>query len=572
MNSVARLVILEGGSTGESVALGPGETVLGRDAAADVVLRNPSVSRRHCVITPSGASFEVADLGTTNGTRVNGRRVSSARLADGDEISAGGSVLLFIDEAESSNAVVLEGHTRLADAGPAPKWRAAQLDDLLTLGEELAGANDAREVLSVFASWLETTLFVARVQVKRRTGARWVTVLETGAIALDRDTEAEVRRSAGNGEIRWIEALGLLFAPLSSGARPHVAIAQIEAGDPHPTEWELRLTACASRLVRASLGSVVRRSASPALPRLDATQSDAMREAVDLLDRVAETDATVLLRGESGTGKELAARWLHERGARVHQPFVAVNCGALAETLLESELFGHETGAFTGAISRHPGRFERAHGGTLFLDEIGELSPGAQARLLRVLETRMVERVGGTEPFAVDVRIVAATHRDLEAMCASGEFRQDLYYRLAVLTVRLPALRERAEDIPRLAQSFLAEATEEQGRPLTGFDADAQERLTRHRWPGNIRELRNAIAHACVVAAGPMVGEDDLPPLLQDVRPPAGTLLPASLREVEEAAVRAALDSAEGNKSKAARILGINRATLYAKLELYAID
>jgi two-component system response regulator HydG len=303
-----------------------------------------------------------------------------------------------------------------------------------------------------------------------------------------------------------------------------------------------------------------------------------MRAAVELLDRVTASDATVLLQGESGTGKELAARWVHERGARALQPFVAVNCGALPETLLETELFGHEAGAFTGATARHEGRFERAHRGTLFLDEVGELSPSAQARLLRVLETKTIERVGGTEPVAVDARIVAATHRDLQAMVASGDFREDLYYRLAVFTVRLPALRERPEDVADLAERFVRELADEHGRSLRGLTPDAREKLVAHRWPGNIRELRNAIAHACLVAPGPEITAADLPPTVGERRsaPTAsaegGLTLPASLREVEEVAVRAALDAAEGNKAKASRILGINRATLYAKLELYGIE
>ena len=577
-------MILDGGNAGETIVLHATRAVLGRGADVDINIRDPAISRQHCAITRTAGGWEVSDLGTTNGTRVNGRKIDRSALADGDEVGLGGALLLFVDPEEPSFALTIEGQTRLADAVATPRWRSRQLDELLQLGEQLAWAKDDRAMLEVMADWLESTLFISSTTVRRRMGSRWTKVFERGTLRTDPGDEAEIRRSAAHGDVRWLDSSRLVCTPLFGASPPHVLAASVADGDPPPSEWELRLTACAARLVGSSLGGARSRGPTGDVPNLARTKSDAMKAAVELLDRVAGSDATVQVRGESGTGKELAARWLHEHGARALQPFVAVNCGALPETLLESELFGHEAGAFTGAHSRHAGRFERAHRGTLFLDEIGELSQAAQTRLLRVLETRTIERVGGVEPISVDVRIVAATHRDLRAMCASGEFREDLFYRLAVLSVDMPPLRERREDIRQLANQFLAEGREDQGRSLEGFEEDTVRVLEAYRWPGNVRELRNAVAHACIIAMGPLVTPADLPPHV--VTAPPGTTtgaagkspavtqlaLPASLRDVEEAAVRAALAAADGNKSQAARFLGINRATLYAKIELYSIE
>src|SRR5512140_18988 len=239
--------------------------------------------------------------------------------------------------------------------------------------------------------------------------------------------------------------------------------------------------------------------------------SEPMRRVLEQVRKVASTDATVLVTGESGTGKELVARAIHDAGPRRDGPFVTVSCAAIPEGLLESELFGHERGAFTGAIKRKLGRFELADGGTLFLDEVGEIPPSIQVKLLRVLQERTIERVGGEGSIGVDVRLVSATHRDLARMVAEGRFRQDLYYRLDVVPIRLPPLRDRAGDVEELARSFLARAAPRLGRKVTGFTPEAMELLRRHRWPGNVRELQNLVEQALVFADGPEVGAADLP-------------------------------------------------------------
>jgi DNA-binding NtrC family response regulator len=297
-------------------------------------------------------------------------------------------------------------------------------------------------------------------------------------------------------------------------------------------------------------------------------ESAAMRAALDRVDRAAASDAPVLLRGESGTGKEVVARRLHGKSARLGHPFVAINCRAFAPGVLESELFGHEKGAFTGAEASRAGCFERADGGTLFLDEIGEVEEAFQVKLLRVLQEGEVQRVGGDEPRKVDVRIVAATHRDLEAAMAEGEFREDLYYRLYVIPIHLPPLRERPEDILPLARLFLnRHARDGEGWRL---GAEAEAALLAHRWPGNVRELENALERAVVLTHGLEITAEDL--ALEDRRPSAASHGGAStLQEAMEHAaaeqIRRALAATGGKKSEAADALGIDRTTLFRWLK-----
>jgi two-component system response regulator HydG len=311
--------------------------------------------------------------------------------------------------------------------------------------------------------------------------------------------------------------------------------------------------------------------------------SDAMKRVLEQVRKVAATDATVLVLGESGTGKELVARAIHDGSPRREKPFISVSCAAIPEGLLESELFGHEKGAFTGAIKRKLGRFELAHEGTLFLDEVGELPPSVQVKLLRVLQERRFERVGGEETVEVDVRLVSATNRDLAAMAQEGRFREDLYYRLDVVAIRLPPLRERPGDVEELAKHFVDRAALRLGRAVTGFTPDALEVLRRHRWPGNVRELENVIEQALVFAEGELVTTAELPDALR--RPPAASPAPAPaleaptgdrsltdvLEDLEKQLILAAYEKAKGVKAETARLLGIKPSALYYKLEKYGI-
>ncbi|MGW8268098.1 MAG: sigma-54-dependent transcriptional regulator, partial [Longimicrobiales bacterium] len=292
---------------------------------------------------------------------------------------------------------------------------------------------------------------------------------------------------------------------------------------------------------------------------------------VSAIEKVAPTNATVLLLGESGTGKEVAARTIHRLSNRRDGPFVPVNCAAITDTLMESEIFGHEAGAFTGATGARRGRLELADGGTLFLDEIGELKPELQAKLLRVLQERRFERVGGTRTIQVDVRWIAASNRDLEAMIREGTFREDLYHRLAVFPVTLPPLRERKEDVLPLAESLLARICGDLGRPSLRLDDSVGAFLRRVPWPGNVRELANVLERAAILAEGERLGAADLSATVGAADRGPGRTLPRTMAEMEEAAIREALEAADGHRKRAAEILGIGERTLYDKLKQYGI-
>jgi two-component system response regulator HydG len=291
-----------------------------------------------------------------------------------------------------------------------------------------------------------------------------------------------------------------------------------------------------------------------------------------LIEDIAPTDATVLIQGESGTGKELVARAIHLRSPRKEKPFIVINCSAYPATLLESELFGHEKGAFTGAIRKKSGRFEQAHTGTVFLDEIGEISPSAQIKLLRVLQTRKFERLGGEETVTVDVRILAATNKELLQEVKNGHFREDLFYRLNVIPINLPLLRERRNDIPLLTRHFLRRFAAEQGKDIEELSPEAMRLFLDYSWPGNVRELENSIEHGTVLAKGSQIEASDLPAVLPNAKahaqPPA---MQPTMAEHERDVLQQVLDECGWNKKKAALRLGISRSTLYDKLRKYQI-
>jgi len=306
-------------------------------------------------------------------------------------------------------------------------------------------------------------------------------------------------------------------------------------------------------------------------------ESLVMVEVMDTIRQVAASKATVLIEGESGTGKELAAHAIHQLSPRADRPFVAVHCKALSSTLLESELFGHERGAFTGATERRQGRFEQADGGTLFLDEIGEIDESTQVKILRVLGERTFERVGGNKTLKVDVRVLTATNRDLEAMVARGEFREDLFFRLNVVQITMPPLRSRKEDIPLMVQAFLRSAAEENGKPFREITSEAMRCLLDYNWPGNVRELRTAVEHGVVMASGKEIGIDDLPVRIRQAtgveiseaprvygEDPENDAL--NLHQTERALILRALQESGGNRTLAAKRLGISRRTLHRRL------
>ncbi len=303
-------------------------------------------------------------------------------------------------------------------------------------------------------------------------------------------------------------------------------------------------------------------------------QSPPMQQVFDVIRQVAPTRATVLIHGESGTGKELAAHAIHHLSPRVNVNFIAVHCAALAENLLESELFGHEKGAFTGAFETKRGRFELADGGTLFLDEVGEIDTAAQVKLLRVLEERRFERVGGQRTIETDVRLLAATNRDLKQMVAEGSFREDLYYRLNVIQLRLPPLRERPGDIGLLLRHFLDDLSAQNNREVQGLDQEAMDILINYAWPGNVRELRNVIESMVVLSRGPTLTVDDIPSAIRENAQPAASLKSVSelsLMDAEKQLIISALKTHNGNRTEAAKHLGVSRRTLHRKLNEYGL-
>jgi DNA-binding NtrC family response regulator len=324
------------------------------------------------------------------------------------------------------------------------------------------------------------------------------------------------------------------------------------------------------RSLRAENQRLKKSLETAAAPPLLLGTSPAMRHVMELVETVAASDSTVLVTGESGTGKEVVARAIHAASSRRYSPMVVVNCGALPEGILESELFGHEAGAFTGARARHKGRFESAEGGTVFLDEIGEVSPKVQVELLRVLEEKVVTRLGGSAPVAVDFRTISATNRDLLAAVKEGRFREDLYWRLNVVHIHIPPLRERPEDVPVLAEQFLARFAQSMSRRPMSFAKDALDALATYTWPGNVRELQNAIERAVVIGRGDVVTATDLPVRVTQL-PGGPAATPGSLAEAERTHVQAVLDASAWNITRAARILDVDRVTLYNKIRKYEL-
>ncbi len=412
---------------------------------------------------------------------------------------------------------------------------------------------------------------------------------------------ASGRVEAVLSDVRMPEMDGLELLAAVKKRAPDVPVVLITAHGTIPLAVEAMKAGAAEFLLKPfdreevvytigkALAGATKRAAAPPEPELASDgpvvgTSSAMADAMARLEKAAPTLATVLLRGESGTGKEVAARELHRLSPRRDAPFIAVHCGALPDNLLESELFGYEKGAFTGAVQRKPGRVELAAGGTLFLDEIGDVTPAVQVKLLRLLQEREFQRLGATHPEKVDVRFVAATHRDLEAMVRDGTFREDLFYRLNVVPITLPSLAKRSEDIKALATRFTEDLAERNGRKGLTIDAAAVELLRSAPWPGNVRELQNFIERLVVFAGENVITRADVErelgarvratPMSMAAAPavPSAGSLDSQRMDAERGAVRDALERARGNRTQAARLLGVSRRTLYNKLSELGID
>jgi transcriptional regulator with GAF, ATPase, and Fis domain len=606
-----RLNAVSGSLAGQSFVLGAEPLTVGRDRANTLHLRDLAVSRQHCVIESREGRLLLRDLGSSHGTFVNGAPVTERTLEHGDLVTIGGSLFLVQTREEERG---LESGAVLFDDREQP-WVTETTVHLSTQPPDIRAARDLQALLRIGKALHEirateplarrlVELALETVPAER---AALLLLDPTGALpvafALDRQGSAEpfpvsrtlvervvsersallsndVLQPGGWDSVESVQAAllqSLLAAPLT-GSEGTLGVLYLDTREPGVRfdERHLELLTAAAGIASAALANVRHMEALEEENRrieaaLDAGmvgESPRMREIERLLARVAKTDSTVLLRGESGTGKEVAARALHRGSLRAGKPFVAINCATLSETLLESELFGHERGAFTGAVERRTGKIEAAQGGTLFLDEVGELPPKLQAKLLRVLQEREFERVGSARPIKADIRLIAATNRDLEKAMREGSFREDLYYRLNVITVALPSLRERREDIPLLASHFATLFGKKLGRRVAGFTPEARSCLLRHGWPGNVRELANAIERAVVLGEGELIHPEDLPETLLESAPAADRTEPLgkyhdAVNDFKKRLILDAIDQAGGNISRAAELLDLNPTYLH---------
>jgi transcriptional regulator with GAF, ATPase, and Fis domain len=620
-----RLLVIAGPSKDSTIPLPSGEATLGRDATNAVAVADASVSRKHCLLRQEeDGRFQIKDLASRNGTQVNGVAVKEQWLRHGDQIATGDSVFLFL--AEDEDQAVLASRVEFDDSQPTAETKLIHPREALYLQPDrlLRELPAKSQVARNLNALLKISRIVHAIRGLEELQAQLLDLVfevvpaGRGAILLAESADQEFNclyartREAGqpqlvrvsrtiarqvmkenvailgvdvaaSGHLRDVESLAesevrsLLCVPLTVFQRvigciyldstkvanrfqeDHLqlmtAIAGISAvalDNARRTQWleeeNQRLTS-EVRQEQSLVGEGAR-----------------MKEIFQFLARVAPTESTVLIEGESGTGKELAARALHRNSHRGSKPFVAINCAAIPETLLESDLFGHERGAFTGAAVLKKGRLEVADGGVVFLDEIGELAPALQVKLLRVLQEREFERVGGTHSIKVDIRLIAATNRELTEAVRKGQFRQDLYYRLAVVRLTMPPLRERREDIPMLTRHFLQKYAKRSKVKPKPVSREAMSALVHYEWPGNVRELENAIERALVMGSSDAVLLEDLPESLLEQESPAELhegKYHASVKELKKQLIADAVEQTHGNYVEAAGILGVHANYLH---------
>ncbi len=562
-----RLTAISGRLKGSVFTIEDLPVVIGRDRTATLCIADASVSRRHSQIEKEDDRFVLLDLESLNGTFINDVPVKRRPLQHGDRVRIGDSQFLFLmhdGEANSKSSEVrfdegqiVSGSTLQVRFNDALYLMARDLSALMKVSttiNAIRGVEDLQKGLLELlfevvpaergaillvdpGSQGDVSEFASLFGLDRRFGqnesikvSRTVTkwVLEHGeSLLINKQEEAKDLDSSES--LIAERPASILCVPLIMVERT-LGVIYLDSKDPQTAfdKDHLQLVSAISAITAVALENArhiewlvsenQRLIADYNIEHNMVGESDAMRDVLQFISKVAPTDSTVLLSGESGTGKELVARAIHQNSKRAEKPFMAVNCAALAESLLESELFGHEKGAFTGALGLKKGRLEIADGGSVFLDEIGELSLALQVKLLRVLQEREFERVGGTKTIKVDIRLITATNKNLEQAVAGGTFRQDLYYRLNVVGLEMPPLRDRQEDIPLLANYFAARYGEKCNRRITGISAEAQARLRSYDWPGNVRELENAIERAVVLGSTDRILLEDLPESLLDER------------------------------------------------------
>jgi transcriptional regulator with GAF, ATPase, and Fis domain len=615
-----RLLAIAGPLKDSTIPLPDGEVTLGREATNSVPVVDPSVSRKHCLLRrQEDGRFQIKDLDSRNGTVVNGLPVKEQWLRHGDEITVGDSVFLFLLEGEERaipagrlefddsqpttetklihpKEVVYLQPDRLLRELPATSQIARNLSALLKISRVVHAIRDLEDLQAQLLDQIFEVVPAGRGAIllseagaqdfnslyarTRQPGQpQLVRVSRTIARQVMKDNVAILGTDVpGSQKLRDVESLAtsevrsLLCVPLSVFERMIGCIyLDSTQADSHFHEDHLQLLAAIAGISSVALDNArrlqwlesenLRLTMEVSQEQSLVGESQRMKEIYQFLAKASPSDSTVLITGESGTGKELAARSLHRNSPRSSKPFVAINCAAIPETLLESDLFGHECGAFSGAASQKKGRLEVADGGVVFLDEIGELAPVLQVKLLRVLQEREFERVGGTHPIKVDIRLIAATNRDLDEAVRCGEFRQDLYYRLAVVKLAMPALRERKEDVPMLTRHFMqkyAKRCKVKAKPVS---REAMAALVHYDWPGNVRELENAIERALVLGSSDALLLEDLPDSLLDQEAAgdmSGGKYHASVKELKKQLILDAVEQASGNYVEAAGILGVH--------------
>jgi transcriptional regulator with GAF, ATPase, and Fis domain len=610
-----RLAAISGKLKGAIFTIAEDSFVIGRETAANVCIADASVSRRHSRIEMQDGAFVITDLESLNGTFVNDLPIKSRLLEHGDRLRIGESQFVFLtaagDLASRSSEVNLDEAQVVT--GPTVQIRIdhamyLMARDLSALMKVSTAINAIRGLDELLQRLLELLFEVVPAQ----RGAILLTTAESldsaSVFGLDRvggkDTAVNVSRTIAQKVLR--EGVALLASDPSTQAaaalsteslikaRTHsvmcVPLVMIDhklgvlyldttIADDHFTKDHLQLVTAIASIAAVAIENArhfewllnenERLMADVNIEHNMVGEGPAMQRVYHFISKVAPTDSTVLINGESGTGKELAARAIHRNSKRAQKAFMAVNCAALTESLLESELFGHEKGAFTGAFSQKKGRLEVANGGTVFLDEIGELTQALQVKLLRVLQEREFERVGGTSTIKVDLRVIAATNKNLEDAIAAGEFRQDLYYRLNVVSLEMPPLRERREDIMLLASYFADKYGAKCNRKLRGISADARACLTAYDWPGNVRELENAIERAIVLGAADVILPEDLPEALLERETSAAQATMGyheAVTQTKKQIILKAVEEAKGNYTEAARLLGVHPNYLHRLL------
>jgi Nif-specific regulatory protein len=634
----AYLVLRRDDGFGEVFHLRAGQRwTIGRAATSRIVVKDEMCSREHAEVFFTDHRWYLRDLGSLNGTRVNGRTVrDDVALSAQDLVELGNTALVFVDDLEQLPDLPrrsppadnkLEIKARLSEThispdststdnttlSPAHTNRRSALEGhlarLYRLALAMGGAETKEELvqfvldglMEIVKAEVGAVLFVTeenglelqahrhregqlpRYQKVSQFVSNEVLVSRQAILAEDvsQDRHLRIRESLTDMQVYSLICTPVQFRDTLFG------LVHLYCLDPKNRldHDDLDLSLAVADQFAVALFQLNRREKLSASNRVLRDQlkveselvgtSPALKTIESQIARVAETQATVLIRGESGAGKELVARAIHYNSTRSDGPFICLNCAALTESLLESELFGHEKGAFTGATERMAGKFESAHLGTIFLDEIGEMALSTQSKFLRVLEGHPFERVGGNTPIRVDVRVVAATNRPLEEEVRQGTFRRDLFFRMQVVEIHVPPLREHNSDVPILAEHFLGRFVRETGRKIRGFTPEATQKLMAYHWPGNVRELRNVVERAVALGTGPMLDAGDIwLSSLELLDPPAvgeSHFEPISLKEMEKRHIANVLQHMQWNKSRAAGILGIERSTLDRKIESYDI-